>query len=153
MEKLRWDNTKANVFLNNLSSDESMLLIQEATETITTNVDLALKKFTGALVSAGECMRHKFCFGGKRRFNKWFDGECLKEKRETSNALRRYMKTKTPGDKTVYLQKRSHYQSLIKDKKKAHKKSIRDALLHNANDSCKNAGVSREEGREIGGKG
>lgn len=131
-EKLTWDSSKASVFLDFLSSREGQTAIDDAAACIDDNSDAALTMFVNTLLEAGRCMRRTVFFGGRqRRTSRWFDTECREGKREVNRLLSRYSRTRKVEDKLQYLQKRSEYQNMIKEKKKAHRKSVQDSLLEN----------------------
>ena len=137
-EKLTWDSSKASLFLDFLSSREGQTAIDVATECIDGNTDTALSMFVNTLLEAGQCMRRTVYFGSRQRHtNRWFDTECKERKREVSRLLGRYSRTGKLEDKLQYLQKRSEYQNMIKEKKKTYKKSVQDSLLENRKNPSK----------------
>ena len=127
-EKLLWDKDKAHLFLANLGTDEAKRGLTDALNSIDTDVDLALDKFVGTLLTAGQCMRRNVSSGSRVNQNKWFDTECREVKRQVTRALRRYMCTLSEEDKNVYKEKRSQYQQLIKEKKKSYRQAMQDML-------------------------
>jgi len=137
-DKMKWDSSKAQLYLDYLLSENSRRRIDEATNEINGNIDNALGKFISILLDAGQCMRRVVHFGRRSRCsNQWFDHECRQLKREASRALNRYLRTLRDCDRVVYIQKRSLYQSALKEKKKAHKEQVRNSLLESRNDTNK----------------
>jgi len=135
-EKVMWDPQKAQLFLDYLTSDVGQRSLDNATNTIEVDPDSALSLFVNTLLAAGQCMKRSVLWGGRaRRTNKWFDTECRQLKRDVSRSLNKYIRSRTTDDRVTYLHKRSQYQTLIKEKKKAYKQSIHESLLQNRNNS------------------
>jgi exonuclease III len=135
-DKIKWDNEKVDSFLKCLLNEESKIALNEASDTIDFCVDSALDKFVSVIVSAAQCMRRTIYVGGRvTGRNKWFDLECRHAKRKVQRALNKYTRTNRAAEKTSYLQLRSEYQKLIKEKKKMYKNSIQEQLLQSSKDS------------------
>ena len=86
-----------------MKSEETKIALDDATDSINSDVEVALYKFTNVLLEAGNCMRQAVYFGGRaHNNNKWFDTECRTHKREARRALSRYTRSGSAADKTVY---------------------------------------------------
>jgi hypothetical protein len=134
--KLKWDSSKTQLYLDFLLSNDGQQRLEDATNSIVENVERALGKFVNLILDAGQCMRRTVKSSARARPNNaWFDDECRKLKREANRALNKYMRTLKVADRILYTQKRSDYQTKIREKKNAHKQNLRDSLLENKNDS------------------
>ena len=104
-----------------------------------TSVESALKKINDTVLHAAECMTRTICFkiGAERDTNKWFDRECVTNKRAARRALNRFKRTKADVDKLIYKQKRAEYKSTVKEKKQHYKTSVHQALFENKRNSSK----------------
>ena len=134
LEKTKWDNEKADVFLSIVNSEETMAILNEATDLVDRNIDAALDTFNQTLLEAGKCMKRTFPVNkpGKENSNKWFDRDCRSKKEEAKTALRAFhapscVKPKQEL-KQAYNQKRKEYKSILNEKKKAYKTRVHQTL-------------------------
>ena len=58
----------------------------------------------------------------------WFDHECRTQKRKARKALSSFKKSRTVDNKTSYIEERTNYRKLMKDKKD-HKQNRLDNLF------------------------
>ncbi|KAK7490778.1 hypothetical protein BaRGS_00018007, partial [Batillaria attramentaria] len=137
IEKRKWNPAYAGSFCEAVRSANFRDGMRAAIDCLSVCVETALQTFTDFLLSAGDCMVRKVCYGGPARAvgHSWFDDECRQKKREARKALRRYMRTGLTVDKDVYRQKRSQYKDTLTNKKKTHKQKVLDDLMANKNDS------------------
>ena len=136
--KLQWDASKEQMYLDCLLSDDSKQRLDDAMNSIAGNAERALGQFVSLILDSSQCMRREVRCGGRsrrRNNNCWFDQECRELKREAGRALNKYMRTLRDTDRQAYTEKRSQYQSKIKEKKNVYTQSVRDSLVQNRNDS------------------
>ena len=91
-----------------ISSAECKIILKICHVHIYFCVDSALRKFNETLLQAAQCMKRKIWFdtGHNRDTNKWFDGECLRKKRDARRVLNRFQKTALDADKVAYREKK-----------------------------------------------
>ena len=119
-EKIMWKKYKEGHFIENLYSNETLMHIQEAFNSIPTNIDQALAAFTKCILSASFCMLKKI--GSKnnnyRQKNEWFDEDCVLLKKNTLTLLKSYRKKKTDESRIDYINARKLYRKITKSKKR-----------------------------------
>ena len=89
-EKLCWDTSKRQLYLEALRSGEIQSRLVCAKAEIDTNVNSAVGLFVESLQSAAECMKKRVFVGGQKRKSQWFDQECAQAKRGVKTYLRMY---------------------------------------------------------------
>ena len=137
ISRLYWDKGKLNEMLKIAQSTDFGSSLSYAYETIDTCVDSALQIFNQTLIRSADCMRHNIKLGRpvKRRNSEWYDQDCRAAKRKAKKALVNFRKTKLDNDKELYIQCRSTYKVLIREKKREYETSTCNALLENINNS------------------
>ena len=135
----RWDPDKADLFSEAVSSNIFNEKLTEASSLLNESVESATKLFTDDLLQAADVMKRTFWFDNSkdRVTNQWFDRECKVKKRQTHQALPRFMKTNDNKDKHIHVQKRSQYKSTITEKKNKYKRSVHQELFSNKQNSRK----------------
>ena len=103
VEKLVWDGTKTQLYLDALHSRESQEKLSRATGELDTDVDRALGLFVECLQSAATCMVKKVFVGGRPRKKNWFDAECTQAKKVARSCLRTFKKKKSAYTRQQYV--------------------------------------------------
>ena len=135
VEKIVWNDDYKDSFVEATLSDEACNLLQDAKEKIHVNLDSALEIFTSYLNFVSDCMKKKIRVGNYKQTDpSWFDKDCLKKKRETLSALRKFRRTLSAEDRRAYCTTRKQYKSLQKCKKEA----FRQEKLSQLQASCGN---------------
>lgn len=97
-EKIVWTDECANVYKNELESDEFLNSLFMATNVLSTNVNDGLNQFVNALYSAAACMVRSVGHNIKQ-FNDWFDYECIRKRKEVKRLLKRAQRCKKEKEK------------------------------------------------------
>ena len=143
--KMKWQDSKEKESLNILNKRETIKMLNTAEEQLESNTEESIKTFNKAMDLANKPMKQIIKPNQKKiEKNEWFDKECIKEKKKTSGLLKKLNRTnrKTNANKydklkKEYLESRTGYNKMIKDKRKAYKKETQEKLLENRKDSKK----------------
>ena len=73
-------------------------------------------------------MRKKICIGNNK-INQWFDFECKTKRKEVRKLLKKFRKTNTENDRSIYCIARREYKHLLNQKKKDYNRVIIDKLI------------------------
>ena len=109
-EKLCWDTSKGQLYLEALRSGEIQNRLVCAKAEIDTNVNSAVGLFVESLQSAAECMKKRVFVGGQKRKSQWFDQECAQAKREVKTYLRMYNSNKSQENRRHFVETRRQYR-------------------------------------------
>ena len=144
IKKCKWQEKKTHECENILNREESLQTLNEAMEAVDqNNVNHSVSLFTTLMQKVGKPMEHVIQLGKKFIARKpWFDRECVRKKKETLTCLSKMGKInnrKQPNKyqraKCSFLEKKLEYQKLIKDKRKAYSKQMKEKLVANCKDS------------------
>jgi hypothetical protein len=137
-EKIVWTDECANVYKNELESDEFLNSLFMATNVLSTSVNDGLNQFVNALYSAAACMVRSVGHNTKR-FNDWFDYECIQKQKEVKRLLKRAQRCKKEKDKKEkrkeYAVSRKEYVKLRKAKETEFEEQRLKKLKDSMNDS------------------
>ena len=143
--KMKWQESKEQESQNILNKPSMEKILDTAEEQLEISIDDSIKTFNKAMDMANKPMKQTIKPNQKRREkNEWFDKDCIKEKKKTSNLLTKLNKinrNKNPNkfDKTKkeYLEARLKYNKLMKEKRKTFKKETQESLVKSRKDSKK----------------
>ena len=139
-EKIIWSEENAQIYKDELNSDECIYALSLIRETLNVDIDVCIESFEKLLYGAAACMVRKV-ERKKKMFNDWFDDECQKKKRLVKRTLQQFQRAKDLEDKLIkkfkYIEERKQYIRLRKDKKRDYdnkrllklKNSIKDTKL------------------------
>jgi hypothetical protein len=136
-DKLIWDESKIQLFKDNIYSDNFKQALLQAQNLLLSSIDDAVFCLNEALTSASECMRKKIYKGS--RYSKWFDAECKASKRETRKWWRKFRRTKCEetgrASRLYYVECRKSYRALLREKRAKYKTLKLNNLIEKMNDS------------------
>ena len=149
--KYIWDESKATVFKDELSNEESRQEINIAFSWLTSNINTSINVFNKTLLNAAGSMRVESGSGGIKKENKpWFDSECREAKKEARHALTkvRMLEYRNGVNQVLkmerlanYKDSRARYQKLLNKKKTEHNQNLFDKLIQNFKDSSSFWGI------------
>ena len=143
--KYRWQEKKMQESLNILNKQSTEKLLADAAELIDTDIDKSVNLFNRMLDKINNPMKQKINPKQKRKEkNEWFDKDCHESKKAAKNSLKRLKKINRKKNekryearKKIYLEKKLHYNKLIKEKKKEYKRNTQEKLIESRNNSQK----------------
>ena len=104
--RIMWDDNLANVYIHNLSRnlDESELLHQRIEFDCDIHSVTAL--ITSCMVNAADFLKKTFTARGTQKQSKqWFDGHCYAANKSVRRHLRKYLRTRSAADRSLYVKK------------------------------------------------
>ena len=144
IKKTKWQEKKVQECVNILNKEESLQSLNEAMEAADqNNVNHSVSLFTTLMQKVGKPMEYVIQLGKRLIARKpWYDKECAHKKKETLAYLgkmgkinNRKQPNKYQRAKCSFLEKKLEYQKLIKDKRKAYNKRMKEKLIENCKDS------------------
>lgn len=117
IEKIIWDQSLDNGFIDAWNSNVLRELCEEAFVVMDDDVNEALRLFTNALLRASDCMKKRVLLGGGQREMLWFDRMCSQAKTKARRLLSTFRQSKKVEDRIAYVKARKDYKELIKNKK------------------------------------
>ena len=130
MSKLVWNKEKENQFLSEVNSEAASNAMALALNNIKHNINMSLDQFVSLLVSASQCMKREITLGGRSKAAlTWFDEECYKGRQLVRAKLRKYRRTHNACDRNEYVQQRTDYKKLLKQKKQNFRKTKVEYLM------------------------
>ena len=143
--RVKWDRDKVDEFMSEISSEQSLDMLDNALSMVSTCIDTALDMFNNALLKAADCMFKTVRIkSGQQATNRWFNKECADKKRLARKASTKFHKTDDPEDRVDYLKMRNEYSSFVKEKSKSYKNEARDNLLKERKNSSRFWSLSKE---------
>jgi len=134
VEKLIWDKNKTNEFCKELQSPNIQQKLNEAKLEVLSNTSTALEILVDCLQRASACMLKRVKIGGQQKvIQKWFDKECVKNRRQTRTLLRAFKRTKDANERTQYVIARQQYKDLLRRKKQLYKALRAQSLSNSVN--------------------
>ena len=97
------------------------------------DINQALSTFNDGLKFAGECMECPLYLGTDKK-QKWFDYECVCNRKELRKLLKIFHKSNSDKDRTNYTEKRKEYKYMLKRKKSQYKQTLLDTLHKHRHD-------------------
>ena len=135
IEKLKWSSDLLADFRATLHSAEVGQLLSHAENIITSDLDSSVSTFFSGLATAATCMAKTVCVGGKGPGQEWFDAECKQMRGQVRRRLRAFRRSGRSADHTLYVDLRKSYKKMIRNKRKEHKKKIKQDILNSMADS------------------
>ena len=129
--KLVWDPHKKEMVKSELNLVSFRDKLSRASQLIQEDLNHSVEMFRSALKETATEMTKTVRCEPSQTDNKvsWFDHDCRTQKRKTRKALRSFKKSRTVDNKTSYIEERSNYKKIMKDKKKDHKQNRLDTLF------------------------
>lgn len=148
-EKIVWDGEKEHVFIEKLNGDSIQNRLNTAKANIDNDTEGSLSVLVDCLKLASDCMVKTSKPRKKQNNAYWFDAECRDVRKETRRKLRKFRQSKDTDCRTEYVQAKTQYRQLLRQKKQEYKNSIAKSLAS----SEKNSAVFWREVRNLGGEG
>ena len=145
IKKIIWQEEKKEECLNILNAEETVETITKLTEELQ-EIEPSLNEFYATMNKIVHPMEKMITIGGKPKKNikEWFDRECMETKKKAMKALRKLNRTDNSREpnkymeiKQTYIELRTKYHKLLKDKKLEYRKKIQEQLIENSKDSKK----------------
>ena len=149
--KCSWDPDKKDIFINNMSSPQTNLLLQKAEEKISNDHDIedAVQKFNKALLDSAKCMQKRIKVDYEYKTgNQWFDRECAESKQAAVRAKRTQAKSKDPKDIAFYHKLKSEYKKERRDKRLTFRKRTKEELIREKKNGKKFWGLIKKMKRK-----
>ena len=119
ISKIIWNQSMESIFLEKWNSVVLQDMIAKALTAVELDINIAIRLFTEALLSASECMIKRVVVGEERPRQPalWFDGECKSAKTITRQCLNDFRRSRLDVDRELYVEARKQYKALTKNKK------------------------------------
>jgi hypothetical protein len=133
--KRKWDKDKEQQYKDAINAKDSQDKIKAAAKQIDTDLNTALDTFIDCLKQASECMVKHVRVNSKKKQPLWFDSDCQIEKRACIKLLKIFRKKRNEDNRKQYVEARTKYKRLLKQKKNEYKKNEVKMLSNNIKDS------------------
>jgi len=135
VSKIVWNSSQEDVYITNLCNClrevDFEFLLEESDD-----IDMLVQTFSLCLVQAADFLTKTFSRSHVQRSHKWFDRECVLNKRKIQTLLRKFQRTPSSCNRLEYIKGRNAYKELIRRKKKLYRQEVTNKLITSLKD-CK----------------
>jgi hypothetical protein len=117
LHKFVWNSEHEQQYKDEIKSDVFKQKLRLAGEMIDRNVNEALDLFINAVKDCAVCMKKSITLSDELRKFKWFDRECVLERRRVRKLLRKFRKSLEKVDRDEYCKARREYKNFVHRKK------------------------------------
>jgi len=128
--RLRWNDRRAEEYIDNLCSQSIVDMLNESAESAICDIDSAVSLFTEAMISAAQSMNRQ-CSNNHSNTQPWYDGDCIFRRQERDRLLKVFRNDKCQDNLDNYIFARNKYSCVLRTKRECHYSRVCDNLLDN----------------------